>query len=116
MNFIDKLIEYYDRFRVLFHVSEHGYFAHFNVGILIGGLVSYLIFKKTSNKIKSLAYGIMIATIIGVGKELIDPYLERNVQLLDLIYTVLGGIVGSVIITYKEFLLKMIGLNKKNPL
>jgi VanZ family protein len=79
-------------------VSKDVYFAHFNVGFLIGGLVSYLIFKKTGNKIKSLVFGILIATFFGVGKEVIDPYLGRNVDLLDLIYTVLGGVVGSVII------------------
>ena len=83
---------------MLFHVSEDGYFAHFNVGFLIGGLASYFIFKKTGNKIKSLVFGILIATFFGVGKELIDPYLGRNVDLLDLIYTILGGVVGSVII------------------
>ena len=79
-------------------MSKDGYFAHFNVGLFIGGLVSYLIFKKTGNKIKSFVFGILIATFFGVGKELIDPFLERNVDLLDLIYTVLGGVVGSLII------------------
>ena len=79
-------------------MSEEGYFAHVNAGILIGGLVSYLIFKKTGNKIKSFVFGILIATLIGIIKELIDPYLGRNVDLLDLIYTILGGVVGSVII------------------
>ncbi len=83
-------------------VSDDGYFAHFNVGLLIGGLVSYLIFKKTGNKIKSLVFGILIATIFGVGKEVIDPYLGRNVDIYDLIYTVLGGVVGSLIILIKN--------------
>ncbi len=83
-------------------MSKDGYFAHFNVGLLIGGLVSYLIFKKTGNKIKSIVFGILIATFFGVGKEVIDPYLERNVDLLDLIYTILGGVVGSLIILIKK--------------
>ena len=98
IEFIEKIIEYYDRFRVLFHVSKDGYFAHFNVGFLIGGLVSYFIFKKTGNKVKSLVFGVLIATFFGVAKEVIDPYLGRDVDLLDLIYTILGGVVGSVII------------------
>ena len=79
-------------------MSKEGYFAHFNVGFLIGGLVFYLIFKKTCNKIKSLIFGILLATFFGVGKEVIDPYLGRNVDMYDLIYTVLGGVVGSVVI------------------
>ena len=83
---------------MLFHVSKHGYFAHFNVGLLIGGLVSFFIFKKTGNKTRSFLFGILVATLFGVGKELIDPYLGRDVDLLDLIYTILGGVVGSVII------------------
>ena len=79
-------------------MSKEGYFAHFNVGLLIGGIVSYVIFKKSGNKLKSIVFGILIATFFGVVKELIDPYLGRAVDLLDLIYTVLGGVVGSVLI------------------
>ena len=82
---------------MLFHVSKDGYFAHFNVGLLIGGLVSYLIFKKTGNKIKSLVFGILIATFVGIVKEVIDPYVGRSLDKNDLIYTVLGGVVGSLI-------------------
>ncbi len=84
------------------HVSDHGYFAHFNVGLLIGGLVFYYIFKKTGNKKKSFISGILMATFIGVFKEIIDPYIGRNVQLLDLVYTVLGGVVGSLIFLIKN--------------
>ena len=79
-------------------MSKEGYFAHFNVVLLIGGIVSYVIFKKSGNKLKSIVFGILIATFFGVVKELIDPYLGRAVDLLDLIYTVLGGVVGSVLI------------------
>ena len=80
------------------HVSDAGYFAHFNVGLLISSLVSYLIFKKTGNKIKSLVFGILIATLIGIVKELFDPYIGRSLDKYDLIYTILGGVVGSLII------------------
>ena len=86
---------------MLFHVSKDGYFAHFNVGLLIGGLVSYLIFKKTGNKIKSFVFGILITTLIGIIKELIDPYVGRSLDKYDLIYTFLGGVVGSLIILFK---------------
>ena len=95
-------------------MSEDGYFAHFNVGFLIGGLVSYLIFKNTGNKIKSLVFGILVATFFGVGKELIDPYLGRNVDIYDLIYTVLGGVVGSfIILAIKSFWQKKKGQKKE---
>jgi VanZ family protein len=96
-------------------VSEDGYFAHFNVGFLIGGLVYYLFFKKTVNKIKSLVFGILIATFFGIGKELIDPYLGRNVDIYDLMYTVLGGVVGAVIVlAIKIFWQKKKGQEKKS--
>ncbi len=83
-------------------VSDDGYFAHFNVGLLIGVLVSYLIFNKTGNKISSFVFGILIATFIGLVKELIDPYWGHDVDIYDLIYTVLGGVVGSLIILIKN--------------
>ena len=83
-------------------MSEHGYFAHFNVGILIGGLASYLIFKKTGNKIKSFVFGILITTLIGTVKEVIDPYSGGNLDKYDLIYTFLGSVVGSLLILIKR--------------
>ena len=83
-------------------MSEDGYFAHFNVGLLIGGLISYLIFKKTGNKIRSLVFGILIASFVGIVKEVIDPYVGRSLDKNDLIYTVLGGVVGSLIILIKN--------------
>ncbi len=83
-------------------MSVTGYFEHFIVGLLIGGLVSYLIFKKTCNKIKSFVFGILISTLIGTLKEVIDPYLRGNVDKYDLIYTFLGSVVGSVIILSKK--------------
>ena len=87
---------------MLFHVSKDGYFAHFNVGLLIGGLVSYLTFKKTGNKIKSFVFGILITTLIGIIKEVIDPYLGGNLDKYDLIYTFLGSVVGSLLILLKR--------------
>ena len=83
-------------------ITDSGYFEHIIVGLLIGGLIAYLIYKQTSNKIKSFVFGILIATLIGILKEFLDPYMRGNVDRYDLIYTFLGSVFGSFIILSKK--------------
>ncbi len=58
--------------------------------------------RKTSNKIRALVFGIMIATLFGTIKEIIDPYMGGSLDKFDLIITFLGSVVGSVIILSKK--------------
>lgn len=78
--------------------SENGHPEHFIGGMIIGGVTSYLVYKKTNNKWKSWAIGTGAATIIGLAKELIDPYIGRNRNGTDFKYTVLGGAIGASIV------------------
>ncbi len=87
-------------------LSDSGYAEHFIAGLAIGGITSYLVYRKTDNKWKSWAIGAGASTIIGLTKELIDPYIGRDRNGGDFKYTVLGGAIGASIV---------FPLNKKKP-
>lgn len=108
MEIIKKILEYIKENNGFLHITQTGYFEHFIVGILIGGLISYLYFEKTYNKFKSIFLGISTAFFIGLLKEYVDPLLGGDIDKLDLIYTVLGSITGAAI-----FLLKTYAQKKK---
>ncbi len=78
--------------------SETGYPEHFAAGMIIGGVTSYLVFKKTDNKFKAWVIGAGIATGIGLLKEIVDPAFGRQRNLKDFQYTALGGFIGATII------------------
>ena len=84
--------------------SEKGYPEHFIAGTLIGGVTSYLVFKKTDNKFKAWIIGTATASAIGFLKEAIDPELLSGVRNhTDTLYTTLGGAFGaSIIIPLKK--------------
>ena len=79
----------------LIQIIAVGYVLHIIAGLMIGGLISYLILKKTNNKIKSFLIGVFMATFIGFLKEVIDPSIGRHRDRIDIVYTIIGGIVGS---------------------
>ena len=76
-------------------VTHTGYAEHFIGGILIGAVVSWLVFKKTDMIWVSIVIGIVISSFLGLTKELIDPYLHGDRNILDLAFTILGGILGA---------------------
>ncbi len=89
---------------VLFFFSSHaqdpnkGHPEHIVAGMAIGGVTSYLVYRKTNNKFKSWAIGTGAATVIGLAKELIDPYIGHESSAQDFGYTVLGGAIGASIV------------------
>lgn len=84
--------------------SEKGYPEHFIAGTIIGGATSYLVFKKTDNKLKAWLIGTATAALVGVIKEEIDPDLLSGVKNhTDTLYTSLGGAFGaSIVIPLKK--------------
>ena len=98
---IKKILYFISPILSYLQITFSGHFEHFIIGLLIGGLVSYLIFKKTGNKIISFIFGILITTLIGTLKEVTDPYVGGNADVFDLIYTFLGAFVGVLIILSK---------------
>ena len=85
--------------------SNRGYPEHFAVGTAISGSISYLVFKKTDNKLKASGIGLGSAIAVGLIKELIDPAIGHTRNSEDFLYTSLGGAFGASIV---------IPLNRKN--
>jgi ABC-type uncharacterized transport system permease subunit len=77
-------------------VTHSGYAEHFIGGIMIGAIVSYLVFKKTNMIWVALFFGIVITASLGLVKELIDPYMRGSRDKLDLIFTIMGGFFGVI--------------------
>jgi uncharacterized membrane protein len=76
----------------------NGYLDHFVIGGLIGWLVGYLVYKKTINNLKAFLFGVAFVSCIGLAKEIIDPFVGRHRDKMDLVITILGGIIGSGIV------------------
>lgn len=79
-------------------ISDTGHPEHFIFGTIAGGVTSYLVFKKTDNKLKSWLIGFGTASAAGLLKEAIDPAIGRERSAEDFGYTVLGGAVGASIV------------------
>ena len=81
----------------------NGYPSHFVIGALIGGLIFHLVYKKPANHLKSWIIALAIVTTIGLAKEIIDPYMGRQRDKIDLVITILGGIIGAgIIVLFKK--------------
>jgi hypothetical protein len=70
--------------------------AHFVVGSIIGGFVSVFVLKRLGSKSKAIVIGFAVAALIGLAKEIIDPYVGRNRDAADFYYTCYGGLLGSL--------------------
>jgi len=81
----------------------NGYASHFIIGVLIGPLVFHLLYKKPANHLKSWIVALAIVTIIGLIKEIIDPYMGRQRDKIDLVITILGGLIGTgIVVLFKK--------------
>lgn len=85
-------------------ISDDGHPEHVIVGAVIGGTVSYLVYKKTNNKFKSWLIGFATASAVGYLKEAVDPKWFNGVRSnKDFGYSVLGGAIGaSIVIPLKK--------------
>lgn len=105
MEIINEIFVFIKQNNDFLHISRTGYFEHIFAGFLIGGLISYLYFKKTDQILKSIFIGISTAFFTGLLKEYVDPLLGGSKDKLDLIYTVLGSIIGVtifILMTYRK--------------
>ena len=79
--------------------SENGHPEHFIMGAIIGGGVSYLVYKKTDNKLKAWLIGTASAAALGYLKEAVDPkWFNRVRSNEDFMFSALGGAVGASIV------------------
>jgi len=80
-------------------ISDNGHPEHLIAGTVIGAGVSYLVYKKTDNKLKAWLFGAASATAIGYLKEAVDPkWFGRVKSDKDFGYTALGGVIGASIV------------------
>ncbi len=79
-------------------VSDDGHPEHIVAGAIVGGGVSYLVYRKTGNKFKSWLIGAATATAVGYLKEAIDPSLGNIKSDKDFGYSALGGVIGAGIV------------------
>ena len=80
-------------------ISDDGHPEHIIAGAVIGGGVSYLVYKKTGNKFKSWLIGAATATALGYIKEAVDPKWFNGVKSdKDFGYSALGGVIGAGIV------------------
>ena len=80
-------------------VSDDGHPEHIVAGAVIGAGVSYLVYKKTDNKLKAWLIGAASATAIGYLKEAVDPKWFGGVKSdKDFGYSALGGVIGASIV------------------
>ena len=84
--------------------SEKGHPEHVIAGAIIGGVTSYLVFKKTDNKLKAWIIGAATGTAVGFLKEVIDPELLSGTRSRsDMLYSGLGSVIGaSIVIPLKK--------------
>lgn len=80
-------------------VTENGHPEHVVVGAVIGGGTSYLVYRKTNNKLKAWLIGAATAATIGYIKEAVDPkWFNGTRSKKDFQYSVLGGAIGASIV------------------
>ena len=79
-------------------ISDDGHPEHIIAGAIIGGGVSYLVYRKTGNKLKSWLIGAATATAIGYAKEALDPSFGQIKSDKDFGYSALGGVIGASIV------------------
>ena len=80
-------------------ISDDGHPEHIIAGALIGGGVSYLVYKKTNNKFKAWLIGASTAAAVGYLKEAVDPKWFGGVKSdKDIGYSALGGVIGASIV------------------
>ena len=80
-------------------ISDDGHPEHIIAGTVIGAGVSYLVYKKTDNKLKAWLIGAASAAAVGYLKESVDPKWFNGVKSdKDFGYSALGGVIGASIV------------------
>lgn len=95
MECLDFIFDWMKKIAYFMWFGHNGYVAHFIVGIIASGLISIFSLKFWNSKIKSFFIGLLFATMLGLSKEIIDPYIGRQRHVIDLIFTISGGVLGS---------------------
>ena len=80
-------------------ISDKGHPEHVIVGAIVGGGISYLVYKKTNSKFKAWLIGAASAATLGYLKEAVDPkWFNGTRSKKDFQYSVVGGVIGASIV------------------
>ncbi|MDZ7612699.1 MAG: hypothetical protein U5K51_02465 [Flavobacteriaceae bacterium] len=116
MEFFDPVFKLIQRFDSFITFTDNGYLEHFLVGLLIGGIVSAKVYKKIRKKVISFVTGCILAILVGLFKEFIDPFIGGDRDVGDFIYTVIGGLIGAfVLIFMRNLFATPIRCNQSKP-
>jgi hypothetical protein len=95
MEWLELIFDFIKKTARFLWFGHNGYVAHFIVGILLSALVSIFSLNRSNNKIQSVMLGFLFATLIGLLKEIVDPYIGRHRAVIDLLFTSFGALLGS---------------------
>ena len=76
-------------------LSEEDKKQHFAAGAVFSSPVYSQVYLETKDLGKSIGYGLLTSTLVGIGKEVVDDKFDKR----DLIATMLGSIASSVVLT-----------------
>jgi len=95
-NLASSVLAIYEMRKQTYDKTKHAYAGYF-IGNVSSGISQLLIPKYTNNrKLKILLSGIVSSAVVGVGKEYRDSLGYGNVEAVDAVFTIGGGVVGSV--------------------
>ena len=103
MEILDQVIQFIKKVAAHLWYGNNGHLAHLIVGVLIGGFGAIFLFKNSFSKSRAFLLGLAIAAIIGLLKELIDPFIDRQRDLGDFVFTVFGGVMGAAAVFSGKF-------------
>jgi len=76
-------------------LSEEDKQQHFAAGAVFSSPVYSQVYLETKDLGKSIGYGLLASTFVGISKEVVDDKFDKR----DLIATMLGSIASSVVLT-----------------
>lgn len=107
MELLDQLIHFIKKVARHLWYGNSGHLAHLIIGMLIAALAAHFLFRSSSSRTRAFLLGLAIATVIGLLKELIDPFIGRQRDLFDFVFTVFGGMVGAATVFSGKYLKKV---------
>ena len=96
-----KIFKIYDRLAEWLCDFTSDKYVHLLAGLLITFFVSWLAALTTHGvaNVECARCGFIIGVLVGITKEIIDAYREKPMDCADLLFTVFGCVLGSVLYT-----------------
>ena len=111
MELLDFVLGWVRRIVFFLWFGHNGYIAHFIIGIIFGAFVSIFYYHKSNKKMKSIVSSFILVLLLAAMKEVVDPLIGRHKNFIDLLFTCLGGIIGSLAV-FSEKLTQLMSPNR----